>query len=242
MIKIYNKIVESIKAPENKNDIWLNKGVFHIYKQGDWKPFTVDLATANKLKEMAEKGVLLTPGEGIIIEDNEINLTLKTVNGESIIGEGNIVIEGVKSYDDTQIKNDISNLSTQVDELTERVEGLEQGGQGGDSSESEYDKLIRLKNNPYVLEIGKPVPKELLTLDFNGDESLINLDLYNSSVYQYAKIQDEDFDGSIIKEFESHYMISQFMVIGEPHFTYIIRNGILIKEIFGDDTDSDFSA
>ena len=143
MIKIYNKIVESIKAPENKNDIWLNKGVFHIYKQGEWKPFTVDLATANKLKEMAEKDVLLTPGEGIIIEDNEINLTLKTVNGKSIIGEGNIVIEGgtsngVESEEVASTiptpefpyvtKSELTELSAEVSGLSERVDALGEGG------------------------------------------------------------------------------------------------------------------
>ena len=143
MIKIYNKIIESVKPPENKNDIWLNKGIFYIYKQGEWVAFTVDVQTVNKLKEMVEEGVFLIPGEGIIIEDNEINLTLKTVNGESIIGEGDIVIEGgtsngVESEEVASIeptpkfpyatRGELTELSTEVGGLSERVEGLEQGG------------------------------------------------------------------------------------------------------------------
>lgn len=173
MIKIYNKIVESIKAPENKNDIWLNKGVFHIYKQGEWKPFTVDLATANKLKEMAEKGVLLTPGEGIIIEDNEINLTLKTVNGESIIGEGNIIIESsaLNAVESEEVastiptpefpyvtKSELTELSAEVSGLSERIDNLP-------SAESEvfeaiygettYNEIIEAYNEGKVVFVKK---------------------------------------------------------------------------------------
>ena len=109
-MKIYNKIIESATPLPNKHDIWLNKGVFYIHKNGCWTPFTVDLQTAEKLKNMATDlssvyQEILIPEDGIIIENNKISLNLKTVNGENIIGTGNIKIN---NYDDSEIREKLA--------------------------------------------------------------------------------------------------------------------------------------
>lgn len=50
----------------------------------------------------------------------ESGTNIKTINGESILGEGDIVIEGGEgSYDDTEIREEITELSTGVEVLKE---------------------------------------------------------------------------------------------------------------------------
>lgn len=176
-MKIYNKIVESIEAPENKNDIWLNKGVFYIYKQGKWVAFTVDLQTAKKLKDIAEKGNLLIPGEGIIIEDNEINLTLKTVNGESIIGEGNIIIEGGgdSPFEKGEAENSAvlkggNNQVTNANEVAlgeyNKSNNDTQFSIGIGTSDTDRGNAFEVKQNGdvYITRVEKPIQTELTEL------------------------------------------------------------------------------
>ena len=79
-MKIYNKIVESITPPKNENDIWLNNGVFHIYKQNEWQAFTLPLDSAEKVEDLLKEASSiyqekLQAGNGIIIENNTISAT-----------------------------------------------------------------------------------------------------------------------------------------------------------------------
>lgn len=38
--------------------------------------------------------------------------TIKTINGQSILGEGDIIIEGGEGYDDTEIREDLAEVET----------------------------------------------------------------------------------------------------------------------------------
>lgn len=96
-MKIFNKIVRSKTEPQNKNDIWFDGSVFRLYSPGEkkedaWKPFTIDLETAEKLKNIAD-GLsvyqeILIPGEGIIIDDNNVisvDIDLSQYSGSVIV-------------------------------------------------------------------------------------------------------------------------------------------------------------
>lgn len=47
---------------------------------------------------------------------------IKTINGKSLLGEGNIEIEIGNSYDDTELKNQIANLETEVSKKADEAE------------------------------------------------------------------------------------------------------------------------
>lgn len=79
---------------------------------GDFEAEVVDV-------KLAQKQDKLKSGENI-----------KTINGQSILGKGNITIEGGEgSYDDTEIQNKLTELSERIDDIGEGVVGP-QGPQG----------------------------------------------------------------------------------------------------------------
>ena len=50
MARILNKIVYSTTPPRNENDLWINNGVFYMYKAGEWVP--VKHSDANMLLDL----------------------------------------------------------------------------------------------------------------------------------------------------------------------------------------------
>lgn len=50
MARILNKIVYSTTPPHNENDLWINNGVFYMYKAGEWVP--VKHSDANMLLDL----------------------------------------------------------------------------------------------------------------------------------------------------------------------------------------------
>lgn len=144
-MKILNKFIWSKKEPSNKNDIWFDGSTWKIYTEEAWQAFTLPVDAADKVAKMLENASevyqeKLTAGEGIIIDDNEINLTLKTVNGEPIIGEGNIIIESSTSnaVESEEVasttptpefpyatKGDLTELSAEVSKKQDTITDLE---------------------------------------------------------------------------------------------------------------------
>lgn len=135
----FNKIVETNIEPSNTNDIWLNKGRFCIYYKGEWHPITITAKDANTVVEYVEDNV------GFIINEIEKRTAdkqdtigdldairegakkgataiqqVKTINGQSIVGEGNIIIEVA----DVTYKSSIDNKKL---EMPSDVGGLVKG-------------------------------------------------------------------------------------------------------------------
>lgn len=50
-MRIFNKFVQSVKEPSNKNDIWFDGSVFRLYKQGSWTPITLTQEAIDRLIE-----------------------------------------------------------------------------------------------------------------------------------------------------------------------------------------------
>lgn len=50
-MRIFNKFVQSVKEPSNKNDIWFDGSVFRLYKQGSWTPITLTQEAMDRLIE-----------------------------------------------------------------------------------------------------------------------------------------------------------------------------------------------
>ena len=95
----------------------------------------------------------------------------------------------------------------------------------GGSSESEYDMVMRLRNNPLVLEVGKPIPKELLTFSTDGEITLKwkNHTVSGNSFYMYAYIYDPNVDAENLIMFNVYG--NQLGV--DVGVEYYIKNGIL---------------
>ena len=79
-MELFNKFVWSIIEPDNTNDIWFNGKTFNIYKEGKWKPFTINVEQAEEFFKNVENTFKLyqkklTPGRGITLEDNVISTT-----------------------------------------------------------------------------------------------------------------------------------------------------------------------
>lgn len=64
--------------------------------------------------------------------------SVKTINGQSIIGEGDITIEGGESYDDTEVKEDISALKQEVGK---RNVGAEDTDESVEEPEDKYASI-----------------------------------------------------------------------------------------------------
>lgn len=103
---------------------------------------------------------------------------------------------------------------------------------GGGLSETEYDTLMRLRNNPYVLEVGKPIPKDLLTFTTDGEITLkwSNHSISGMDYYQYAYIYDPNVDTENLICF--YVSGSQFRVDVGVDVDYYIENGILTSHSF----------
>ena len=79
-MELFNKFVWSIIEPDNTNDIWFNGKTFNIYKEGKWKPFTINVEQAEEFFKNVENTFKLyqkklTPGRGITLEDDVISTT-----------------------------------------------------------------------------------------------------------------------------------------------------------------------
>lgn len=137
-MKILNKFIWSKKEPSNKNDIWFDGSTWKMYTEEAWQSFTLPVDAADKVAKVLENASevyqeKLNAGYGIIIDGNTISLdksfvdielskkqdklksgeNIKTINGESLLGGGDIKIEG-KNYD-----AELAELSEELEHTTE---------------------------------------------------------------------------------------------------------------------------
>lgn len=142
-MKIFNKFIWSKKEPSNKNDIWFDGSTWRMYTEEAWQSFTLPVDAADKVAKVIENASevyqeKLNAGEGIIIENNVISAILQdlseyakiddiaTINGQSLTEGGNIVIPtGGESYDDAEIKQQITELSAEVGKKQDTIADLE---------------------------------------------------------------------------------------------------------------------
>lgn len=121
-MKILNKFIWSKKEPSNKNDIWFDGSTWKMYTEEAWQSFTLPVDAADKVAKVIENvsevyQEKLNAGYGIIIDGNTISLdkylidielnkkqdelksgeNIKTINGQSILGDGDIEIKGGNS-------------------------------------------------------------------------------------------------------------------------------------------------
>lgn len=104
MAKIYNKIVESTTEP-SKEDLWLKEGKIKKFKNG-WEDISgkSDVKIPKKVSELENDSNYVT-------QDN-----IKTINGESIFGSGNISVGGRLT-----LKQTITNNSINIDKGFENL-------------------------------------------------------------------------------------------------------------------------
>lgn len=86
-------------------------------------------------------GMMLNGVLNQIVSDTEREVEKKldkdkiaTINGQRLDEGGNLVLTPGESYDDTEIQTKLTELSEEVSGLSERVDELEKGGQGGGAS------------------------------------------------------------------------------------------------------------
>lgn len=100
-MKVYNKLVESKKEPQNKNDIWFDGSVFKIYKEGNWIPITLTKEATERLIEYANSLYVYVivdelPESG---EDDKIYILRENIGGSSVKLEEYIWDNGWKFVD-----------------------------------------------------------------------------------------------------------------------------------------------
>ena len=77
---------------------------------------TDNLATKEELETLSER--LGEKQEKLVSGEN-----IKTINGESVLGSGNITIQGGgSSYDDTELRNSLNAVTERVDDLSSELE------------------------------------------------------------------------------------------------------------------------
>lgn len=77
---------------------------------------TSNLATKEELETLSER--LGEKQEKLVSGEN-----IKTINGESVLGSGNITIQGGgSSYDDTELRNSLNAVTERVDDLSSELE------------------------------------------------------------------------------------------------------------------------
>ena len=78
---------------------------------------------------------------------NKVNVNqIATINGKSLVNGGNIVIQGGEGggYDDTEIRAELDELSTEIQQVSERVDNLPQGAS---MTPILYADLVNLRDN-----------------------------------------------------------------------------------------------
>ena len=85
----------------------------------------------------------------------ESGKTIKTINGQSILGEGNLEIEGGgESYDDTEIRAELDELSTEIEQVSENkqdkisdLDSIRSGASKGKTSEQTSNKTTTISES-----------------------------------------------------------------------------------------------
>lgn len=111
---------------------------------------------------------------------------VKTINGESILGEGNLTIQGGNgSYDDTEIRNELSNLTNEMianeevtaaalNELNERVNEISENVSGETATKVELQDAVTSLTNT-ILENEEITATALNDLNTRLNEILTRL-------------------------------------------------------------------
>lgn len=116
-MRIFNKLVFSKKEPSNKNDIWFDGEYINLYKEGEWKAFTVPLDAAHEIKRIIE--------EDKSILQRELKKYLKIEDFPfGVKSNGDVCVLGVGGYDGTNldtaksVQEVINELVNKLNEIT----------------------------------------------------------------------------------------------------------------------------